>query len=100
MCTSERRLQEMVPYFQGSKEGLCLAGWHLKELMMRIAKSTIETKRNIFNEYVLLAMTMTWLLNTTTVEAFAVDNVKLRESCLTSPYMKGRSTPGFDSRLE
>lgn len=36
---------------------------------------TIETKRKLFNEYVLLAMTYrseTWGLNTTTAETFAV----------------------------
>lgn len=60
----------------------------------------METKRKLFNEYVLSVITNgseTWALKNTKKETLAVAQRKMKRIVLA---MRGRETLGFDSRSE
>lgn len=88
--------------FPGVKRRLLL-GWAAFGKVyniIRSPKSTIETKRKLFNEYLLPVITYgseTWALKNTSTETLAVAQRKMKRIVLG---MRGRETPEFDSRSE
>lgn len=70
--------------------------------LMRIPKSTIKIKRNLFNEYVLAVMTYgsdIWALNATSSETIAVFQRKSNR-IMAGVTLRDRKSNTFDSRLE
>jgi len=69
---------------------------------MKSRKSTMDIKRKVFNEYIMLVITYsseTWALNNTAIEKLRVAQRKMKRIMLGISWRDRKRTPGSGNKL-